>query len=101
MHLHNMNLVKVICEKTITHSIVALFKEMGLHAYTFYDARGVGEHGVRLGGNSNTANVEVELITTEQNARLVMQRLHDDFFPNHAIIAYTMDIKVIRKEKFM
>lgn len=100
MHLHSMKLLKIICNNTVVEPIVAIFHEMKLHSYTVYDVHSeYGDH--RLGFGEEQSKAEIELITSEHNAGVILQRVHDDFMAHHSIIAYTIDIKVMGREKFL
>lgn len=101
MQLHAMKLVKIIGEKRLTPSVVGMLKELGIGGYTVYDVRGEGDYGLRLGGTEETANVIIEIITSEQNADTILTALRDDYFADYAVITYVSEVKVIRKEKFL
>jgi nitrogen regulatory protein P-II 2 len=94
-------MVRIVCEKMLLPPLIEYFKSIELHGYTVFDVRGEGSRGPRLGDTVETGNVEIELITSASLAEAILQKLHDDYFHRHAIIAYIMDVKVLRKEKFL
>jgi nitrogen regulatory protein PII len=101
MQLHPVKLIKIIVEKPAAPLIIDLLNELGLPGYTKYDVNGAGAKGVRSGKTADKINVTIEVITSELNAKVLMERIHDDYLQYHIIIIYLMEVKVIRKGKFI
>ncbi len=100
MHLHRACLVRIVAEKRLTARILALLSEAGANGYTIYDASGSGEHGERSGDSFDTTNVVIEVLTTEPEGAVMLERVEKEFLPGAALIAYLHDVRTLRKSKF-
>ena len=77
-----------------------LFRSAGANGYTIYDAAGAGEHGERSGASFDTTNVVIEVLTSEQDGMLMLERVETEFLPGAALIAYIQNVRTLRKSKF-
>lgn len=100
MQLHPLKLVTIICEALAREPIKKVLKEVGAHGYTLFTVEGDGTRGRRLADIQEFANIQVEVIVPPDVAEKLLKRLHDEFFPQFAMVAYDTDILVLRREKF-
>ena len=100
MHLHPLRLVRIVAEKTLTEQITSLLASLGVRGYTHFDVAGFGEHGVRPGTTPDTANVLIEVLTSEPEAERILLRVQAAFLPQHALIAYALEARALQREKF-
>ena len=100
MHLHRVALVRVIAEKRLTPRILTVLTDAGANGYTIYDAAGAGAHGERSGASFDTTNVVIEVLTSEQDGMLMLERVETEFLPGAALIAYIQNVRTLRKSKF-
>ncbi|MCU0634471.1 MAG: hypothetical protein MUE41_06325 [Gemmatimonadaceae bacterium] len=96
-----MKLVRIVAERRALGDIVALLKETGANGYTVTPAIGEGAHGPRLGDADDNSNIVVDCVTSDGRADAILRRVHDELFATHAVIAYVVEARVIRREKFL
>ena len=77
-----------------------MLTDAGANGHTMYDAIGAGEHGERSGASVDTTNVVIEVLTTEPDGMVMLQRVEAEFLPGAALIAYIQDVRTLRKSKF-
>ena len=77
-----------------------MLTDAGANGHTMYDAIGAGEHGERSGASVDTTNVVIEVLTTEPDGMVMLQRVEAEFLPSAALIAYIQDVRTLRKSKF-
>jgi hypothetical protein len=65
-----------------------------------YDAGGSGEHGDRPATTIDSTNVIIEVLTTEPDGVLMLQRVEEAFLPGAALIAYLLEVRTLRKNRF-
>lgn len=100
MKLYPLKLVTIICEALAREPIRKVLKEAGAHGYTLFTVEGDGTRGRRDADIQEFANIQVEVIVPPDVAEKLLIRLHDEFFPQFAMVAYDTDIRVLRREKF-
>lgn len=100
MHLHRLCLVRVVTEKRLTAKVLAVLTEAGANGHTIYDAAGSGEHGNRDAATPDTTNVVIEVLTTEPEGTVMLQRVEEAFLPSAALIAYLLEVRTLRKSRF-
>jgi len=100
MNLHPMKRVTIICESILEVPVLTLIRETGAHGYTAHPVRGGGHQGERCADTTETSNVQIDVILKPAAAEALLQRLHSEFFPAYAMVAYESDVRVLRPEKF-
>ncbi len=100
MQTHPMKQVTIIGEALAREHLKKLLREVGAHGYTLFEVEGAGAQGERSGDIQEFGNVQVEVIVQPGMATEILERLQRDFFPRFAMIAFTSDIEVLRREKF-
>jgi nitrogen regulatory protein PII len=100
MNLHPMKLVTIICESVLEERVVELLRECGAHGHTAFDVRGSGNQGERSADMLESGNVKIKAIVKPAVAEALLQKLHNDLFKAYAMIAYEMDVRVLRPDKF-
>lgn len=100
MNTHPMQLVTVVCEALARGPVERLLTEVGAHGYTAFTVEGAGAQGRRTGEIREFGNVQIEVIVPPAVADVLLGRLERDFFPQFAMIAYAMEVRVLRREKF-
>jgi nitrogen regulatory protein P-II 2 len=61
---------------------------------------GAGAAGKRVADIEEFGNVQVEVIVPPPVAESLLARLHGEFFPRFAMVAYESDVRVLRRNKF-
>jgi nitrogen regulatory protein P-II 2 len=98
--LHPMKLVTVICEALAREPLIRLLEQVGAHGFTLFPVEGEGAQGRRSAEIEELANIQVEIILPPEVAQKLMDKLSTDFFPRYAMVAYEMDVRVLRPGKF-
>lgn len=100
MKTHPMKLVTVICETLARDHLTRLLAAVGAHGYTLFPVEGEGSQGQRPGDIAEFGNIQLQVVVQPAIAEQLLTRLHAEFFPRFAMIAYTTDIQVLRPDKF-
>jgi len=100
MDLHPMKLVTVIAESLARDPLIRLVREAGAHGFTLFNVEGEGNKGGRPGDIAEFGNIQLEIVVPPAVAEALLTRLHKEFFPRYAMIAYESDIRVLRAGKF-
>lgn len=93
-------LVTVICEAGLESRLVQDVMRMGAHGYTVTDARGSGARGLRNAAWDASANIRLEVVCEAQIAERIATHLQQHYYDNYAMIQFSMDVEVLRQEKF-
>lgn len=100
MKLHSMKLVTIVCEALARSAVTELLSTIGAHGFTLFPVEGMGAQGSRVADIEEFANIQIEVVLPADRAHELLARLERDFFARFAMIAYAMDIEVIRNSKF-
>lgn len=95
-----MTRVTIVTETLAREAIRQVLAEVGAHGYTLFAVEGAGSQGERPADIAEFGNIQVEVIVAPAIAAELLERLHRDFFPRYAMIAYESDVRVLRREKF-
>ena len=93
-------LVTVICEAGLETRLTEDVMRLGAHGYTVTDARGCGSRGVRSAGWDAAANIRLEAVCEERIAHQIAEHLQKHYYDNFAMILFSVDVEVLRPEKF-
>jgi len=93
-------LVTVVCEAGLESRLAEDVMRLGAHGYTVTDARGQGSRGVRNAAWDTAANIRVEVVCEERIARRIEEHLQKHYYDNFAMILFSVDVEVLRPEKF-
>lgn len=93
-------LVTIVAESALEGPITQEIKRLGARGCTIVEARGEGSRGVRQGNWEQNANVEIQVVCSEETARAIMSSLYDQFYDDYAMVAWAADVEILRGEKF-
>jgi hypothetical protein len=93
-------LLTVITEAAIEQTLLRDLDNLGVRGYTVSDARGRGGRGVRDAAWDEAANIRIEVICARALAELALNHLHVHYYANYAMVAFLMDVEIIRADKF-
>ncbi len=93
-------LLTIITEAAVEASLVRDIERLGAHGYTVTDARGKGSRGARNAGWETSSNIHIEVVCDANTAQAIATHLQDHYYANYAMIMFTMDVEVLRPEKF-
>ena len=91
--------VTVVAERLLREAIVKLLNEEGSTGHTLTAVEGEGSRGVHA-SDWEGRNVQIETIVSEESADRILARLADEYLENYAVIAYTTNVEVLRRDKF-
>ncbi len=100
IQLAECKLLTIICELSLEPVLVADLKALGARGHTVIDARGDGAHGVRDASWSSSGNIRVEVLCSEPVALTILEHLEKRYYANYGMVAFLVDAKVVRPEKF-
>lgn len=100
MTTDNRKLLTIVTEAALEHELTRELERLGAHGYTITDARGKGSRGIRDGGWEGSANIRVEVVSSDETAHIIAKALRDRYYENYAMILYIADVEVLRPEKF-
>ena len=93
-------LLTVMCEAGLESRLAEDVMRLGAHGYTVTDARGRGARGVRNAAWDSAANIRLEVVCEEQVAQRIAEHLKKNYYDNFAMILFSVDVEVLRPEKF-
>ncbi len=100
MTTYPMTRVTIVTEALAREAIRRLLAEVGAHGYTIFPVEGAGAQGERPADIAEFGNIQVEVIARPAVAEELLGRLHREFFPKYAMIAYESEVRVLRGDKF-
>lgn len=100
MRTHPMKLVTIIIEALAREPLSRLLQEENARGFTLFEVEGLGAKGSRVADIAEFANVQVEVVVPPDVADRILERVHREFFPRFACIAFESDVRVLRPEKF-
>ncbi|MEM6730985.1 MAG: hypothetical protein AAF658_05490 [Myxococcota bacterium] len=101
---HKAKKVVIITEKLITNGVIEIINESGAVGYTVHSTGGKGSRGIRSEDRTRLveafANIQIDVIATEEVAHTIAQKVADKYFARHSGITYLEDVEVLRPGKF-
>lgn len=97
--MEKMKRVTIVAESVVAEKIQEDVLRLGAKGYTTTHAEGRGSRGVRA-SEWEGHNVKLESIVTEEVAGKILRHVADTYFEHFAVIAYMMDVEVIRAKKY-
>lgn len=94
-----MKLVTIVVEPVLTEKILGELKSLGSTGATVYEVRGEGTkqlHSSEVPGQKT----KIECVVPERLAGKIIAHIADNYFSNYSIIAFVMDVSVVRGEKY-
>jgi nitrogen regulatory protein PII len=99
MTKQNFRLVTIVCEPVLSTNLSELIRSLGASGFTVTEVRGEGS-GEKSSGEVPDLKTKIEIITTVELSKKLMDKVAQDYFENYSIIVYASDIQVIRDGKF-
>lgn len=89
----------IVAERLLKDQLLDLIRKEGATGFTMSAVEGEGSRGVRA-SDWEGRNVQIETIVTPTIADKVLDKLSEEYFDDFAIIAWVVDVKVLRRSKF-
>lgn len=100
MRTYAKTLVVILCEAALEPMLIADSRRLGAQGYTVVDARGGGRRGVREANWEADRSIRMEIVCDTETAEAIIDHVRQQYFENYAMILYTVDIGVVRPDKF-
>lgn len=95
-----LKLVTIVAEAVLEDRLIQEIRQLGARGYSISHVRGEGSRGVRA-SEWEGRNIKLETIVSEPVAGRIMEHLAAHYFALYAVIAYVMDVEVVRGEKYI
>lgn len=89
----------IVAERLLKDQLLDLIRKEGAKGFTMSAVEGEGSRGVRA-SDWEGRNVQIETIVTAAIADQILDKLSEEYFDDFAIIAWVVDVKVLRRSKF-
>lgn len=95
-----LTLLTIITESLFRERIIELVRQCGSTGYTLTKVTGEGSRGTRA-SDWEGPNVKIECIVSAATADAILEAVAETYFENHAVIAWTSEVNVLRGAKFV
>ena len=95
-----LKLVTVIAEAVLEARLIDDVRKLGATGYSLGEVRGEGSRGVRA-SEWEGKNLKLETIVSTEVADRILRHLADAYFPFYAVVAYVVDVQVVRGDKYV
>lgn len=99
MNLDTAKLITIIADDAIEMKIIEDLKSISVKGYTITEARGEGLNSIHQ-SSWEGKSIRIETLVSESKGEKIMNLLAEKYFEKYAIIVFSSDVKVIRKERF-
>jgi nitrogen regulatory protein P-II 2 len=90
----------IVAERVLRDRLLQLIREEGATGHTLIAVEGEGSRGVRA-SEFEGRNVQIDTIVAPEVCERIFERLAERYFEAYAVIAYAVDVEVLRGEKFV
>ena len=99
MQLAELKLVTIIAEEILKDRLVQKVQELGATGASFHRTQGVGSRSVRH-NDMFGENIQMKIVCPKEVAEAIVKYISDNYFENYAIVAWMMDVQVMRGENY-
>jgi|JI8StandDraft_1071087.scaffolds.fasta_scaffold07334_4 nitrogen regulatory protein P-II 2 len=99
MNLNSIQLITIISLDVLEERLIKDIKALGIKGYTVSEAHGEGL-SLRRDDNWEGRNIRIEILASSELTEKIFDLLQKDYFPKYKMIAFSHEVKVLRKEKF-
>jgi nitrogen regulatory protein P-II 2 len=99
MNTSRLKKVTIIAEAVLEDRLLREVRELGSRGYTLTEVRGEGSRGVRA-SEWEGKNVQIEVLVGEAVADAILDHLAEHYFEHYAVVAYVVDVAVVRGERY-
>ncbi len=96
----NLKKVTIVAERLLRDQLIDLLKKHGATGWTIAAVEGEGSRGNRT-SDFEGRNSQIDTIVSAETAETIMADIAEEYFANWAIITYTVDVEVMRGEKYV
>ena len=95
----NLSKLTIVAEALLKDRIVEMIRKKGATGYTLTYVEGEGSRGTRA-SDWEGRNLQLETIVAPEVADVLLEELGDTLFQDFAIIAWVVQVEVLRGNKF-
>lgn len=101
MQTTRLKLVTIIAERILEDRLVRGLRQLGVRGYTISgEVRGEGTRGV-LAIDWEGQSIRLETLVSAELATTILAYLAEHYFADYAVIAYSVDAEVVRRDKYL
>ncbi|MDB2499460.1 MAG: hypothetical protein P8L44_19535 [Opitutales bacterium] len=89
----------IVSERLLKDQLIQLIRSEGATGYTMTEVGGEGSRGVRA-TDWEGRNLQIDTIVAPSTADSILEKLFEEYFEDFAIIAWVVDVNVLRGIKF-
>ena len=91
--------VTIIAERVLRDELLKLLKRHGASGWTLHTVEGEGSRGIRA-SEWEGHNVQIDALVSINTADSIMTEISNLYFADWSIIIYSVDVEVLRGEKY-
>jgi len=95
----SLSKVTIVAERLLKEQIIDLIRKEGATGFTLAAVEGEGSRGVRA-SDWEGRNVQIDTIVAPETADAILEQLSRNYFDDFAIIAWVVEVGVLRGIKF-
>lgn len=96
----NLQNLTIVAENLLRDDLIAVLRKHGATGWTIGLVEGEGSRGVRATEWAGR-NVKIDTLVSREIADAILQEVSEKYFEDWALIAYTVDARVLRGEKYL
>ena len=100
MNTTRLKKVTIVGEAVLEDRLLRDVRQLGARGYTLTEVRGEGSRGVRA-SEWEGKNVHIDVLVSHAVADRILEHLAEHYFPVFAVVAYTVDVEVVRGDRYV
>jgi nitrogen regulatory protein P-II 2 len=100
MNTTGLKKVTIIAEAVLEDRLLREVRELGSRGYTLTEVRGEGSRGVRA-SEWEGKNIQIEVLVSAGVADALLDHLAANYFEHYAVVAYVVDVQVVRGDRYV
>lgn len=101
MQTTRLKLVTIIAERILEDRLVRALRQLGVRGHTISgEVRGEGTRGMQA-IDWEGQSIRIETLVGAGLAEKILAHLAEHYFTDYAVIAYSVDAEVVRRDKYL
>lgn len=92
--------VSIIAEALLEDRLLGEIRQLGARGYTLTEVRGEGIRGVHA-SEWEGHNLQIDVLVSSEVADRLLDHLAEKYFAVYAVVAYVVDVDVVRSERYV
>lgn len=97
--LGTVKLLTIVAESVLQERLLAEVRRAGASGFTLTPVDGEGSLHRRV-GEIPGENTKIEVVANHEVVERLLARLAAAYFPHYAVVAWVVDVQVVRKQKY-